>query len=64
MEYKQAIDILLKMLDTHSLTDEEKEAVTLAIGTLDCGKLAKNRFDGIMKTMKAKRDKKRMIDTI
>jgi hypothetical protein len=57
MEYKKAIDILLKMLDKGSLSAEEKEAILTAIGTLDCGALAKNRLKRIIKTQKARREK-------
>jgi hypothetical protein len=57
MEYKKAIDVLLKISDKYSLDSEEKEAILTAIGTLDCGSLAENRFKGIIKTRKAKQDK-------
>ena len=57
MEYKKAIDILLKMLDKYSLDAEEKEAILTAMGTLDCGSLAENRLRGIMKARKAKKEK-------
>jgi hypothetical protein len=57
MEYKKAISVLLKMLDKHLFDAEEKEALLTAIGTLDCGSLAENRFKGIMKAQKAKREK-------
>lgn len=57
MEYKKAINILLKMTDRYSLDAEEKEAILTAIGTLDCGSLAENRLKHIIKGRKAKRDK-------
>jgi len=57
MEYKKAIDVLLKAINKHSLNAEEKEAILTAIGTLDCGSLAENRFKGIIKGRKARRDK-------
>ncbi|MFA5086883.1 MAG: hypothetical protein WC470_01105 [Candidatus Paceibacterota bacterium] len=57
MEYKKAISILLKIMERDSLTAEEKEAIQIAIGTLDCGSLAENRFRGILKGMKAKKGK-------
>ncbi|MDD5569085.1 MAG: hypothetical protein PHG23_01565 [Candidatus Pacebacteria bacterium] len=57
MEYKKAIDILLKMKEKYPLDAEEKEAVLAAIGTLDCGSLAKNRMKRIIKGWKDKRDK-------
>jgi hypothetical protein len=56
MEYKKAIDILLKIMDRHSLNTEEKEAIITAISTLDCGSLAENRFKGIIKGRKSKQD--------
>jgi len=57
MEYKKAIDILLKLLKKDSINHEEKEAITLAIGSLDCGSLFKNRFKGIIKARKTKIEK-------
>lgn len=57
MEYKEAIKILLKMLNKYKFTSDEKKAILSAIGTLDCGSLFDTRLKGIMKTMKAKRDK-------
>jgi hypothetical protein len=57
MEYKKAISILLKIMDKYQLDVEEKEAILTAIGTLDCGSLAENRFKGIIKARKIKRDK-------
>lgn len=54
MEYKKAIDILLKMQSKYQVSSEEKEAILTAIGTLDCGSLAENRFRKIIKGKKAK----------
>jgi len=53
MEYEKAIAILKSLLEKHWLTDEEKEAVTTAIGILSMGSLAKSR----LKALKAKREK-------
>lgn len=53
MEYQKAIAILKNLLDRHSLTTEEKEAVTTAIGILSWSSLSKSRI----KAQKAKRDK-------
>jgi hypothetical protein len=53
MEYKKAADILISMLDKHSLNDEEKEAVKTAIGVLGWATLSQSK----MKAQKAKRDK-------
>ncbi|MDD5098531.1 MAG: hypothetical protein PHD31_02335 [Candidatus Pacebacteria bacterium] len=57
MEYKEAINVLLKIMDRRSLSVEEKEAILIAIGTLDCGSLAENRLKKIMQVKKVKRDK-------
>jgi hypothetical protein len=57
MEYKEAIEILLKLKDKYPLTEEEKEAIIMAAGALDCGKLAENRFRGVLKSMKTKKEK-------
>ena len=53
MEYQKAIDILIKLLEKHSLDAEEKEAVMTAIGLLSWGSMAK----GKIKALKAKREK-------
>ena len=53
MEYQKAIAILKSLLDRHSLSAEEKEAVLTAIGVLSWGSLAKSH----LKAQKAKRDK-------
>lgn len=55
MEYKKAIDVLLKISSKYPLSAEEKEAIQTAMGTLDCGSLAENRFKGILKGRKAKK---------
>lgn len=57
MEYKEAINILLKMIDKYFLKEEEKEAILKAIGTLDCGSLAENRLKKIIKGKKDKESK-------
>lgn len=57
MEYKEAIKILLRLLDKDFLNVEEKKAVQTAIGTLDCGSLGENRVRGMIKARKVKRDK-------
>lgn len=59
MEYKEAIEILLKLKDKYILTEQEKEAVIMAVGTLDCGKLAENRFRGVLKSMRLKKKYKK-----
>lgn len=53
MEYKEAITILKRLLDTYPLSTEEKEAVLTAIGMLSWGSLSSSR----LKAQKAKREK-------
>jgi hypothetical protein len=53
MEPKKAIEILQKIMESHTLTAEEKEAVNAAIGMLSWGSLAQSK----MKAQKAKREK-------
>jgi hypothetical protein len=57
MEYKEAISILLEMMKRHQLDSKEKEAIRLAIGTLDCGSLGENRVRKIIKGKKEKIEK-------
>ena len=70
MEYKEAADILISLLDKHPLDAEEKEAVKTAIGVLGWATLAKSkikaraersrsaRTERNRSTQKAKRDKR------
>jgi hypothetical protein len=44
MDHKKAIDVLLNLQKKRSLTEEEKEAVSSAIGILSWTSLAKNRL--------------------
>jgi len=53
MEYQEAIAILKRLLDKHSLDGEEKEAIITAIGVLSWGSLSKSKI----KAQKVKRDK-------
>lgn len=57
MEYKEALVVLLRLLDKPLLNAKEKEAILIAIGTLDCGSLANNRLKGIIKGRKNKKKK-------
>ena len=57
MEYKKAVNILISLLDRHSLDDEEKEAVLTAIGVLGWVSLSKSRMKALIKAKKAKLDK-------
>ncbi len=57
MDYKKAIEILLYLIKKYSLKGEEKDAILMAIGTLDCGALANNRVKGIVKSIKNKQNK-------
>lgn len=52
MEPRQAIEIIMKILDKYPLGAKEKEAVLMAIGTLDSAALGKNRIKGILKNRK------------
>ncbi|MDP2741663.1 MAG: hypothetical protein Q8O66_03200 [bacterium] len=62
MEYRKAIDVLMKMLSKYSFSAEEKEAIMTAVGTLDFGSLAKNRMKRIIKAKQDKRKKDLKID--
>lgn len=53
MDHKKAITILMGLLKNRSLTEEEKEAVSTAIGFFSWTSLAKNR----LKARKEKREK-------
>lgn len=57
MEYKKAIDILMRLSDKRQLSAEEKEAVWTAISTLDLASLAEKSMRNRIKMKKAKRDK-------
>lgn len=57
MEYKEAITILMGLLEKNSLDTEGKEAVLTAIGVLDWANLGKNRMKRIIKARKDRRDK-------
>lgn len=48
MEFRQAIEILMKMLNKYPLKPEEKIALGKAIGVLDWAALGKNRMKKIM----------------
>ena len=43
MEHKEAAEILRKLIERHSLNNEEKEAVATAIGILGWMALSKNK---------------------
>ena len=53
MEYQKAIAVLQSLLDRHSLSTQEKEAIMAAIGALGWGSLSQSR----VKAQKVKRDK-------
>jgi len=57
MEYKKAIDTLVKLLGKHLLDAREKEAVLTAIGVLGWASLGKSKVKAKIKAIKAKRDK-------
>ena len=52
MEYDKEIAIFTNLLDRHSLSAEEKEAITTAIGILSWSVLSKSKI----KAQKAERD--------
>jgi hypothetical protein len=54
MEHKKAAEILIKMLEKHPFSAEEKQAVLAAVGVLSWTALAQSRIRGL----RAKRDKK------
>lgn len=58
MEYKKAVDVLIKMSQKRGLQTEEKEALSEAIGVLAWVYLYKNRIKAI-RANKAKREQSR-----
>ena len=59
MEYKTAIGVLTELLKKQVLNIEEKEAVTTAIGVLDCAALGQSQLKSYIKSKKDKKDKSR-----
>jgi hypothetical protein len=57
MEYKEAVAILINLLEKYSLKAKEKEAVLTSIGVLDLASIAKNSIKNRIKSQKAKKDK-------
>jgi hypothetical protein len=53
MDHKTAAETLIKLMQKHPLTPEEKEAVEIAIGILSWTYLAKSR----VKTIREKKNK-------
>jgi hypothetical protein len=58
VEDKEAIEILLKLLENDSLSQEQRVAVRSAIGILSWTKLAEGRIKSIAQAQKAKLDKR------
>jgi hypothetical protein len=56
MQDKQAIEILLRLIEKDSLSAEEKEAVRTAIGILSWTKLGQARIKNLGKVRKAKQE--------
>jgi hypothetical protein len=56
MEYKKAIAILTGLLKNQQLNGEEKEAVTTAIGVLDCAAIGENQMKSYIRAKKSKRE--------
>jgi len=57
MEYKKAIDVLMKLLNKNQISSEEKEAILTAIGILDWAHFGKKRMMNIAKARKEKLNK-------
>lgn len=57
MEDKEAINILMRLIEKYSLSGEEKKAILNAIGILSWTKLGQGRIKSIIKAQKAKREK-------
>jgi len=57
MEDKEAVKILMGLLDKRSLDKAEKEAILTAIGLLDLASLAEKSIKRKIKAQKAKRNK-------
>lgn len=57
MEDKEAIEILIRLLDEYPLSEKEREAIQTAVGALGWTKLAKGRMQNIIRARKAKREK-------
>lgn len=55
MKYKEAKEILLKLMEKLGLDAKEKQAIMTAVGLLDSGNLFKN---SVKRMIKAKKDKK------
>jgi len=56
MQDKEAIEILMRMGDKYALSDEEKAAVSAAIGILSWTALGQSRIKNIAKAQKAKKE--------
>jgi len=56
MEDKEAIDILTRLLEKGTLSDEEREAVLIAIGALGWTKLGKSRIQNIARARHAEKE--------
>jgi hypothetical protein len=57
MEYARAIEVLKEIMEKHPLSDEEKEAVTTAIGMLSWGALSKSKLKDLHARKEIKRAK-------
>jgi hypothetical protein len=57
MEYKEALNILIKMAGKTGLPVKEKRALLTAIGVLDMASIAKNRYKMMIKAQKTKKEK-------
>jgi hypothetical protein len=57
MEYRKAVEILMRLLKKSGFNREEKTAMMLAIGVLDMANLAKKSIKRRIDAQKAKKEK-------
>jgi len=54
VDYREAIEVLIEMLEKYDFEEKEKQTIKTAIGTLDWGAFAKSRQKRIIKAKKNK----------
>ncbi|TAK94800.1 hypothetical protein EPO05_05865 [Patescibacteria group bacterium] len=64
MEDKEAIKILIRLMKKASLSVEEKEALSAAIGILSWSALGQARIKNMGKTHRAKREKETRVNNL
>jgi hypothetical protein len=60
MEYENALEVLKTVLEKHTLTPEEKEAVQTAVGLLSLTVISKNRLKNRLHKERTQQDKKNL----